>query len=89
MAVSPFFPTLAEQCIDNVLFCSGKMKFSTEKIPFLISPVYAVPPISIIFLEKFRIEKFPCRVPSVAGSASNEGAAMMVHSGLSGKASIS
>ncbi len=33
------------------------MKFKTENIPFLISPVYPVPPIIIVFSEKQIIEK--------------------------------
>ena len=38
-AVSPYYPTLAEQCIGNTTF-SGIKKFITEKIDFLISPAY-------------------------------------------------
>jgi hypothetical protein len=34
IAVSPLAPTLAEQCIDSTCLSRGKIKFSTEKIPF-------------------------------------------------------
>src|SRR5689334_15695813 len=39
-AVSPFLPTLAEQCIGNTLFW-GNRKFITPKIDFFISPLAA------------------------------------------------
>ena len=38
------------------------MKFSTVKMPFLISPVYADPPIKIVFSAKEIIEKFRKRI---------------------------
>jgi hypothetical protein len=42
----------------------GKIKFNAEKMPFLISPVYPVPPIIISFLLKLIIEKFSILVQS-------------------------
>ena len=39
IAVSPSFPTLAEQCIGSTFLSTGKIMFKAEKIPFFISPV--------------------------------------------------
>ncbi len=82
MAVSPFSPTFALQCIGKVFLKTGKIKFNAEKIPFLISPVYPVPPIKAIFLVKSKIAKLCCLVPSTSGSAINPGALIIVHSGV-------
>ncbi len=38
-AVSPSLPMLAEQCMLSTSRSWGRMKFSTLKMPFLISPV--------------------------------------------------
>src|SRR5690606_24498217 len=86
-AVSPSSPILAEQCRESTLLRGGKIKLKAENIPFLISPVQAVPPIIIIFLVKFITAKLCCLVPSIAGSAINPGAAIMVHSGSKDKIS--
>ena len=60
-----------------------------EKIPFLISPVYPVPPIRAILRVKFRIAKFPWRVPSTAGSAKKLGALITNQSSLKPANSLS
>jgi len=65
----------------KVFLYTGKIKFKAEKIPFFISPVYPVPPMSAIFFVKLRIEKLCCRVASRSGSALNPGAFITVHSG--------
>ena len=52
----------AEQCIGNTSSSVGNVKFNTEKIDFLISPVYPLPPMMMTFFEKFTIVKFDCLV---------------------------
>ena len=71
----------ALQCIGKISYL-GSSKLTIPNIPFLISPVYPVPPIRAIFFEKFKIEKLCCRVKSSLGSAMNPGALTTVHSGL-------
>src|SRR5690554_2159066 len=67
MDVSPFSPTLAEQCIGNTFFSTGKKRFRAVKIPFFISPVYPDPPIRVIFFVKFKMLKFLCLTPYSVG----------------------
>jgi hypothetical protein len=57
------------------------MKFKAENIPFLISPVYPVPPIRIIFFVKFNIAKLCFLVPSSFVSAKKLGTFKIAHSG--------
>src|SRR5690606_36368845 len=76
------FPTLALQCMGKVSLETGSIKFNAEKIPFLISPVYPVPPIKAIFLVKSKMAKLCCLVPSSCGFALNPGAFITVHSGV-------
>ena len=59
----------------------GSIKFKTENIAFLISPVYPDPPIKIIFLVKLIIEKLELLVSSCAGLALKLGILIIVHSG--------
>ena len=82
IAVSPSSPMFAEQCIGSAFLCTGSIKLSAEKIPFLISPVYPLPPIKAIFFVKFNIEKLPWRVPSIEGSALKPGAFTTIQSSL-------
>ena len=89
IAVSPLSSTLAEQCIGRVFLYIGRIKFKAEKIPFLISPVYPVPPMRAIFFVKFRIAKLCWRVASRSGSAINPGALITVHSGSKPSSSFS
>src|SRR5699024_3648048 len=79
-ATSPSFPTFAEQCIDKTLR-NGKMYFITEKIDFLISPAYSVPPIKTTrSLNEITINVSDA-VPSSSGSARQVGADNTVNSG--------
>src|ERR687898_740236 len=67
-AVSPFFPTLAEQCIGNTPFF-GRIKFIMENIAFLISPAYEVDPIRTNFFLKLMMIKVSVLVPISSGFA--------------------
>src|SRR5680860_147944 len=80
IAVSSSSRILAEQCIGKAFFNTGSIKFKDEKTPFLISPVYPLPPIKMIFLLKLRMVKLPCLVPSTSGLASKPGALTMIQS---------
>ena len=53
----------------------------TVKAPFLISPAYSVPTMMISIRSRWTRMAVPLRVPSVAGSAWNEGTSMIVKFG--------
>ena len=73
IATSPSAPTFAEQCIGSTP-SSGSRSFMSEKIDFLISPAYSVPPITTSPRVGWRTTKVSERVPSASGSASTSGA---------------
>ena len=54
----------------------------TVKAPFLISPAYSVPTMMISMRLRWTRIAVPVRVPSVCGSAWNEGTQMIVKLGL-------
>ena len=55
---------------------------------FLISPAYSVPTIRISIRARFRRIAVPVRVPSVAGSAWNDGTLMIVKFGANPRSSL-
>ena len=56
----------------------------TVKALFLISPAYSVPTMMISIRRRWTRIAVPVRVPSVAGSAWNDGTQMIVKFGLEG-----
>src|SRR5690606_41287684 len=68
-ATSPAAPALAGQCMGGTCRNLGSTKFNAENTAFLISPVYPVPPMRIIFLERLMMEELRWRVPAGGGSA--------------------
>ena len=80
--VSPSIPTFELQCIGKTFLYIGNIKFNIEKIAFLISPVYPVPPIIITLVLKLIIEKFSLLVLSTLGLAKKFGALIKSQSSL-------
>jgi hypothetical protein len=73
-------PTLTAECIGSTP-SSGSRKFMTVNADFLISPAYSVPTMITSIRPRWTRIAVPVRVPSVAGSAWNEGTAMIVKFG--------
>jgi hypothetical protein len=77
-------PTFTAECIGSTP-SSGIRKFITVNADFLISPAYIVPAMRISFRARCRRIAVSLRVPSIAGSARNEGASMIVKFGTNSR----
>ncbi len=77
---SPASPTLTAECIGSTP-SSGSRSFMTVNALFLISPAYSVPTMMISIRLRWTRIAVSVRVPSVAGSALNEGMQMIVKFG--------
>ncbi len=80
MTESPAAPTLTALCMGSTP-SSGSRSFMTVNALFLISPAYSVPTMSTSIRRRWTRMAVSVRVPSVAGSALNEGTQMIVKFG--------
>ena len=81
MTESPASPTLTAECIGRTP-SSGSRSFMTVNALFLISPAYSVPTMMTSIRSRWTRIAVSVRVPSVAGSALNDGTQMIVKFGL-------